>query len=398
VPFSAIKTYARQVYLPSALVRAGDGMLAAALPLWLLQEGLSASLSSLVLAAGGAGAVVAVLPMGALLARHPVRDILRWVGMVAAIALALLAAAPVAVVLLLALRMVGGGSQIAWMKGQETYLFRRLDPIRRGRSMSALAATNRVAFLVGPALGGFIAREVSFDACFLAAATSVAIGTTVMLPSPAIEAARLERMPEQRPHAIRDVIAAHRRTLVLLGAGQLCAGALRLGFVTLLAFRGDAIDLSATQVGLTMSTAFLFDLLLFPVAGRIMDLRGRLHAIVPAFGLLAIAAAAVGMADSYGQLLAVGVLGGIANGLSNGTLLTLNSDLAPADAPGQFLAAVGFVAALGDVVGPLLVGAMTDALSLGAAGIATAALGLTGVGLLWFGVGETRHLAHAPQG
>ncbi len=397
MPFSAIRTYARQVYAPTALVRMGEGMLVATLPLWLLDEGLSVSRSSVVLAAAGAGAVVAVLPFGALLARRPVRDVLRWVGGAVVIALLALAAVPVVIPLLVVIRMVCGGGQLTWMKGQETYLYRRLDPARRGRSMSALAATNRVAFLVGPVLGGFMARLGGFDAAFIAAAGVVLAGVAMMVLAPIVPAVRMERTADQKPHGMRAIMRSHRRVLLLLGAGQLCVGALRLGFLTLIAFRGSALGLSPSAVGLAFSIAFLFDLLLFPVSGRIMDLRGRLHAIVPAFGMLAVAASLVGSAGSLTQLVAVAALGGIANGLSTGSLLTVNSDLAPAHAPGQFLAAVGFLAAIGEITGPLVVGTLTDLLSLQAAGLVTGVVGLVGVALFWFGVGETRQLADQPD-
>ncbi len=80
---------------------------------------------------------------------------------------------------------------------------------------------------------------------------------------------------------------------------------------------------------------------------------------------------------------------GVGNGLSAGTMLTLGSDLAPADAPGQFLAAMAAMQDSGKIIGPLLVGWMADTVGLGAS---AAALGVAMiVGLAWIVVliGET---------
>ncbi len=393
---TAIRTHARQVYVPTVLVRLSEGMLAATLPLYLLDNGLSASRSSIVLASVGFGSLVAAIPMGMLLARHKVRDVLRWVGAIAALALVAVGAVPVTLAALVPLRMIAGLTQLSWLKGQETYLFRRLDPITRGTSMAGLAATNRTAYLVGPIVGGAAARLWSYEAAFALAAASTVLGVVLLLVAPVVPAVRMGFETMDRPVKMRAVAAAHLRPLVLVGVGQLCVGAVRLGYVTLVAFQGSAVGLSTTEVGLVLSLTFLIDLALFPVAGRIMDVHGRLHAIVPSFLLLSIATALVSVPTSLAGMLVVAVLAGTGNGLSNGTLFTLNSDLAPPEAPGQFLAMVGFLAAAGDLVGPLLVGTVTDAFSLATAGIAVAALGAVGVAIFVLGIGETRHLAHAP--
>jgi MFS family permease len=99
-----------------------------------------------------------------------------------------------------------------------------------------------------------------------------------------------------------------------------------------------------------------------------MDRFGRLHAIVPAFSLLGVGMLVLGLSDDTTGAVVAGVIMGIGNGLSSGSLLTLGADLAPADA-GPFLAALGMLQDGGFVIGPVLVGWLADSVGLGSSAV-----------------------------
>ena len=68
---------------------------------------------------------------------------------------------------------------------------------------------------------------------------------------------------------------------------------------------------------------------------------------------------------------------GLGNGIGSGTMMTLGADLAPAPGHGEFLGVWRLIGDVGSTGGPLVVGALADAV-----GLALAAFGLAGVGVL----------------
>ena len=132
------------------------------------------------------------------------------------------------------------------------------------------------------------------------------------------------------------------------------------------------------------------DLLLFPVAGHVMDRYGRLYAIVPAFGLLAIGLIALGFANSVTAVVVATIMMGVGNGLSAGTMLTLGSDVAPRSDTSDFLAGFAAIQGIGQVSGPVIVGLMTVRLSLSASAFALAAVMLAAITWIVVVVGETK--------
>ena len=89
------------------------------------------------------------------------------------------------------------------------------------------------------------------------------------------------------------------------------------------------------------------------------------------------------------QAVAAGIVIGIGNGMSSGTMLTLSTDLAPPDEPGPFIAGFQSVSAAGSFSGPLLVGWVADIYGLGTAAIVLAMT--LAAGVLWIAlvIGET---------
>jgi MFS family permease len=120
-----------------------------------------------------------------------------------------------------------------------------------------------------------------------------------------------------------------------------------------------------------------------------MDRVGRLAAMVPAYGLLAVGLLCLLAADSATGVLLAGLVMGLGNGLSAGSLFTLSSDLAPEEGTGSFLSAASMLTDVGRVIGPLLVGLTADRWGLDAAAVALAVAMV--LGLIWLVaiVGET---------
>ena len=153
---------------------------------------------------------------------------------------------------------------------------------------------------------------------------------------------------------------------------------------------GDEIGLSTAAVGVLVAIGTGAELLLFPVSGWLMDRFGRLASIVPAFGLLGVGMLLLGLAGSSAPpVVFAGVVMGLGNGMSAGTMLTLGGDLAPASDPGPFLAALGVMQGLGYVFGPLIVGWLADVAGLDAAAIVLAMVMFAGITWIVVALGNT---------
>jgi predicted MFS family arabinose efflux permease len=70
-------------------------------------------------------------------------------------------------------------------------------------------------------------------------------------------------------------------------------------------------------------------------------------------------------------------------------MLTLGSDLAPEDSPGQFLSALASIQNLGRIIGPMMVGCFADAAGLSVAAIALAVTVFVALAWIMLLVGET---------
>ena len=377
--------------MPWILAQLGRGMLLPVVPLYLRDAGLSYAQVSVVLAALGLGAVIGGLPTGAIAARVGPE----WLFVGATVATAVTAAllgVSTAVLALVAFRLVYGAGAVG-LRVSVQMLVNAATPVRlRGRGMSALGGSVRLAFFVGPLLGGVLADTVGFTATFVVCGVMTLAGIVpfVAARSVAEDGATRFHRPPVAPASLWTALRRHTGLLLLAGTGSALVMAGREGRNVVVPLIGDDLGLSSTAVGALVAIGTGADLLLFPVAGWLMDRFGRLFAIVPAFTLVGVGLLTLGVWYSTTGAIVAGVIMGIGNGMSAGTMLTLGGDLAPRD-PGPFLAALGTLHDTGVVIGALVVGAFADT-----AGLATSAVVLAlimFVAVLWMvvAIGDSAH-------
>lgn len=386
----ALKTLSKPIYIPMGLYSVGSGMLVPVLPIALKAQGLSYLTISIVLAGAGVGSLMGQLPVGRALAKHPERRLLALGFLVTSLAIAPLGVASAASVLVL-LRTLSGLSSSAIVLSLQTYLTRAVQPDVRGRAMSFLGGTNRLAFLFAPLIGGYLAQEFGFSVAFVAASVVTVSGLAVIL-----RARWLDPPEPQSPEtaeasgSVFAVFSKNRRTLASAGSAQLCLIGVRYGRLAILPLTGEVIGLNTGQIGVLIAIGSAADLILFPVAGILMDRFGRLAATVPSMLLLAVGLFVLSASSTHLMVVISATIIGVGNGLGAGTMMTLSSDLAPAESPSEFLAALGTIRDSGRIVGPLLVGALADSAGLGPAAAALGAVSLLGVAVLVLLVGETK--------
>lgn len=375
------------IYAPWAAIALGLGILLVALPLYLLEVGLSFTATSVVLAAAGFGAFAGALPSGGAVARFGERTTIAISLALAAVAIGLTTTSsdPIA---LTGLQLAVGAAATAMRLGSLTTITRTVPTLARGRANSLMGGIRRFGSFVGPLVGGFLVDQIGFTPTF-AIAAAVTAGGLIPLAIASSRAVASEVVPEKHPVGLLRALRHHRRLLLTAASGPFLIMTARRGRSVLLPLIAAALDVTPTAVGVIVAIGMGADLLLFPVAGWIMDRFGRLRAIGPAFTVMAIGLFALGTVDTTTGVVIAGALIGVGNGLSAGTMLTLASDLAPRESPSQFIAGFSAIQDGGQMVGPLLVGVIADAFGLGTSSIILGVLLLIGVGLIITTVGET---------
>ncbi|HSL59230.1 MAG TPA: MFS transporter [Acidimicrobiales bacterium] len=386
---ATLRALALPIYLPWFTAVFGVGVLVPVLPLYLRDQGASFTLVSVVLAASGVGATIGALPSGSIAGRFGERALLVVSLVVLAASTALLGVTGAAVALV-ALRLAEGAGSVGVTIAQQTRITRHVPARVRGRSMSLAGGTFRLAMLIGPVTGGVVADRAGFTAAFALAGAVTAAGALPVLFGPRLAGEeRREGDPVEAPSGLLDALRRHRRLLLRVGVGPALVLAVRSGRMVVVPLTAAALDLGPAAVGAIVAAGTAADLLLFPISGHLMDRRGRLWAMVPSFTLLAVGLVVLAAATTPALVVVAGVVMGIGNGLGSGTMLTLGSDVAPADAPGPFLAALGAFHDLGRIIGPLVVGVLADAVGLRFSSLALA--GVMVLGIVWIVVviGET---------
>ncbi len=388
-PAEVLRRLVLPVYLPIIAGTVGLGMLIPVLPLYLAAEDVSLQMTSVVLAGVGIGAALGGLPAGALLARLSERRVMSAALVILAICTAALGVTTMAVGLL-ALRLASGAANTALRLSRQTYITRRVTFAVRGRAMSLIGGSFRVALLVGPIVGGALVDASGFRATFIVAGVLTLIGIVPVL-APGNELRELDQSPSAptRPIGLLASLRRHRRLLATGGVVPMLAMTVREGRFVVLPLIGEELGLSATEIGALVTVGTAADLVLFPVAGVMMDRLGRVSTIVPSFALIGAGLVVVGLADTTAAVVVGGAIIGIGNGLGSGSMLTLGSDLAPADSPAQFLAGIGVIQDGGRIVGPLIVGIVGAWLGLSAAAYALAIACAILIAWLLLVIGET---------
>lgn len=376
------------VYLPVVAGTIGVALLVPVLPLYLDDSGLPLGTTSVVLAAVGLGAAIGSLPAGSLISRFGERRVLFGSLGALAASTALLGLTTV-VVALVVLRMAAGAANAALRLSRQTYIARRVHGEYRGRSMAMIGGSFRFSLLIGPLLGGWLADTVGFAVTFAVAGGLAALGVIPPLVSGPHHLPPRTDADVVRQYGVAEAMRTHWRLLIVSGVVPLLVMTAREGRFVVLPLISDDLGLSATAVGAVITVGTAADLLLFPAAGFVMDRFGRLAAMVPAFGTIAVGLLMLAAADSTRSVVVAGAVIGVGNGLSSGTMLTLGSDLAPADSTGPFLAGLAAMQDGGRVVGPLLVGMIGAGAGLGAASVALAVVLIVAIVWLVTVVGET---------
>jgi MFS family permease len=362
------------VLLPAAVFGIGQG---AAVPVVALQArelGASVGGAGLIVALLGLGMVLGDLPAGRIVARIGERSAVLLGSGIGAVGVALCLLSWTPVVLGIGVGMYGVASAV-WALARQAYIIEAVPAAMRARALSALAGLTRLGMLIGPFLGAAVVYVMGPRGGFLVELVAVVVAGALMAGMPPVESDRGGNRPAQ---GILQVLVAHRRVLGTLGVSALVMGASRASRTAVLPLWADHIGLDATTTSLLFGVGAAVDVALSYPAGRWMDLRGRRPVAVGSLVTFAAAHVALPLTGGVVALGAVAVLMGVANGLSNGLIMTLGADAAPREGRAEFLGAFRLCHDSGALAGPLVLAAVTAVATLGVGSVALGALSALG--------------------
>ena len=378
------------VYVPTAMLAFGQGLLLPTLPAYARSFHVSFALASLAIAAAAIGTLLADLPAGLVLGRLGLRPTMLLGAGLAAVATAAAGSAHVFPELI-AYRLVEGVGWSMWGLSRHAFITESIDPRQRGRAISVFGGLNRIGLFAGPAVGGLVGAAAGLRASFFVASglSVVALVICAIFVSDTRVVVHADR--RLRWELVRAMLVANRRDLSAASVAQTFAQLIRAGRQAIIPFFGQAVlGLNVAQIGAIQSASSTVDMLLFVPAGYIMDRFGRKVTSVPSFAVMALGMACIPFTHSYLTLMGAAVIIGFGNGLGSGAMMTLGADLAPRGATGEFLGLWHLIGDAGSAGGPLAVGWLTDSVGFDGASFALAGVGVAASLTLALLVRETR--------
>ena len=383
------------VYVPTALLAVGQGVLLATLPSYATSLGVGLTAVSVISAAAAMGTLVADVPAGALLHKMGLRNAM-LVGAVLVVIGTMTLALPLEARTVVALRLLAGIGTAMWGLSRHAFIAQAIPPSERGRSISIFGGINRAGMFAGPAIGGYVATWFGLHAPFLVAGMMGVIAFVagiLFIPRDQRQPAARRVSSRSRWALVGQSMKLHTADFAAASIAQFFGQLVRQGRLLLIPLIGVALGLSLAQIGLVLAVSSLVDMSMFYPAGVIMDRFGRKYSAVPSFAILAIGVGMLAFATNYVELMAIGVLIGLGNGLGSGSMMTLGADLSPPGATGEFLGIWRLIGDIGNVTGPLLVGLIGEHLSLNKSAIALMMAGLFAASIFLALVRETRYTA-----
>jgi MFS family permease len=379
------------VYVPTALLAFGQGLLVPTLPFYAASLGAPDGLIGFIVAAAGIGTFMADVPAGMILGRMGRRPaMLIGAGLVAVTTflIGLWSSIPA----LIALRVIAGIGTALWGISRHAYITDVIAPAQRGRSIAVFGGINRTGNLLAPAVGGFIGQIFGLSSPFLVAGV-LAGGTAILAYATVPESGT--RTTTGSGHNLRwrlvgSLLRTHWRDLSAAGIAQIFAQIIRAGRQLLIPLYGKSLGIEIGTVGTILSIAAALDVAMFIPAGFMMDRFGRKVAAVPSFAVMAAGMLVVAAAYDFRSLLFGAAIIGFGNGLGSGTMMTLGADLAPPGAVGEFLGFWRLIGDSGQSSGPIIVGTTSDLFGLSATALILSGIGFAAALTLALLVRETK--------
>jgi DHA1 family multidrug resistance protein-like MFS transporter len=346
------------------LFNLGQGVLRPSLPLY-LQRSFAANyrMVTLIPVAFGAGKWVASVPTGYLLGRLG-RPLMIW-GLLLIALIDLASVMTGTYTVFLGLRALGGVGWAMFATVATTAMVSTPAVQRRGRAVSLLLISESAGLLLGSAAGGWLYQGLGAASPFLFEAAcmvvaAVAVGRWASLA--------VHRSPVPRGSRDWRLLIAILRTpgVLLMGAINAMLIAIQTGVLVFLfpLYLVNRGGVGPEAVGFLVSLSVLGRLLALWLGGNLSDRWGRMRVLIP--GLLSYAAL-LGTLTFLTHPVVLGVWSltiGVAAGFVAAIPTVVIGDQVPPPLQGVAIGWLRMMTDSGQILGPLVMGALADAVDL----------------------------------
>jgi MFS family permease len=280
--------------------------------------------------------------------------------------------------LLLLVRFVQGLGAAA-LSTVSISLVARYFETARGRAFGVYNAIKGSGYVVAPVAGGFLANRYGFAMIFIVSASIgfVALGASLFLPNDP-----RGRLEDDEEPSLRESLRVFRDARLMPIYAVIVINMFLVGILFgFLPVYLHGLGYSVTQSGTVVSIATAAYLLIQPFAGALADRYAMRTTVL--LGLLVAALSIIATTFASGWMLIAIV---IAAGMGIGTVST-NSDalISAAASSSQLGASIGAAQSFkefGDMVGPLVIGALTQLFGVRAGFVSCGAVALVLLGVL----------------
>ncbi|HET8586519.1 MAG TPA: MFS transporter [Candidatus Limnocylindria bacterium] len=393
---SSGRTQQLVLYLAVFLVSLGYSVAVPVLPDLQAAFDISAAQVVLTTSIWGAARLVMDLPLGFIVERLHTGRVMIAGTVLSAVGAFIAAAAPSFAVMLAGRAVSGVGAAVVSYVAIIT-LLDLSEPNRRGRSLGIYQAVLQAGSSLSPVAAGFASVIGGWPAAFAIAGVGCVASAVTLIASGAVRHqsasrrkkadepvadAREEAIVEARVREVRPVLLSidYATFALLFVTGGLVLTGLPL-------YGSDRLGMDAAGIGLVLGIATGLRFFIGLAGAELSDRVGRRVVLLSGMVLMIVPLLLFSLVDNVlWFVVATWVLA--AGRFGNSMPIAMLSDYAPPSRLGRLVAVNRFVADLGIVVGPLVVGVLIDAWGFGPPFLAAAALISTAALSLWLTSGR----------
>src|SRR5262245_2079627 len=367
----------------------GLGSVVPVLPLYARSFGVTRAAIGLSIAVYGLARFLVAVPVGQLCDRLGRRPALALGGLVTAAGNLLCAYAPNYPVFVGARFVAGVGAAFVLTAGQ-IVLADITTPAVRGRAMAIYQGTFLFAVGIGPFPGGVLAERYGLATPFVAYAitgTLAAVVAWLRVPETMALRHRGQRdvaLPPAPPYRAQLRFLAGRIGFLLVSLVSFASAFTRTGalFSVIPVLGQDRLRLSPDRIGFALALGSVAGFGLAYPAGVLVDRYGRKSVIVPATLLTSVSMLLFLLAPTYAWFVAASLVWSVAQGIGGAAPAAYAADVAPPRMNAAAMSLYRTLADTGYVVGPIVLGLVTDGFGIDTE-LTTGAGLLAGAGLVF---------------
>ena len=273
---------------------------------------------------------------------------------------------------LIAWRLISGIGTTMFTTGVTVYLSDVATPTTRARFLSLHELSILVGVTLGPIAGGIIGERFGLRIPLFLQAALIMCSLALLLkfvpetksPVPPVplggqDIPTSRSTPTSPPSSLRRLLVSP--AFIFVGLFGLMIVANRQGGrFSVMPLYGEAKGFRADQLGAFISVTHFPQFFTTAAAGFMADKFGRKFTIIPAVVLISLGILVFIVGNTFGELLASGILLGLGEGLAGPPSVAFFADIAPPGLEGVTMGLFRTFGGLGSLVGALLLGGVAD--------------------------------------